>query len=402
MKPEMIIFGSMKKVIVWALIPVFLLYSCDEIPIELENLPDQTFVPELEEVSGLISSLPVSVEQMTEVFSAVSSSSINGYDEEYTMRDLFLTPGAGVGDEASATKAEVYKRPMRDLIEEYLGEKMKTKAGAVDEKSVKEYIESLISSDIQIYWPYSEDWDGQTLPVITFDPCSEASANIGYRICVDEEGNRYTEEVIVDEKLAESSPVWVVNRNDDGNFKTLEMRRKEDPQWGQGGEVLVKSGDDQDYKMLVLKEFCALRNFDSWFGGASEFLVKCGAVEGFTASTEAEMRVYQPTITDFMISVKRKNVGKTLPFNAVLISDWSDQLEKFAFLVIEDDGGTVTSWKCSAVVKVNSKSYGFEMEIPYRDRDDIVWRGMLSTSYFQKYDGEVGHFGDVDLTFEIR
>ena len=62
------------------------------------------------------------------------------------------------------------------------------------------------------------------------------------------------------------------------------------------------------------------QHYDSWFRGASEFWVKCGSVQGFTASTEAELRLYQPSVTDFMISVKRDQLGVTLPFDAVIIA----------------------------------------------------------------------------------
>ena len=99
--------------------------------------------------------------------------------------------------------------------------------------------------------------------------------------------------------------------------------------------------------------------------------------------------------------VRRKEIGQVRPFNAVLVSEWTDQLETCAFMITEDDGGTVTSWKCSAEVKIKSKTYGFDMNIPFNSRDDIVWRGQLSGKYFEKYNRETGHFGDVDLTFEI-
>ena len=134
---------------------------------------------------------------------------------------------------------------------------------------------------------------------------------------------------------------------------------------------------------------------------AAEFFVKIGSVEDFTAATEAEMQIYSPSVTDFMIVVKRKYVGQPQPFNAVLVSDWTDQLTHCALMISEDDGGTRTSWKCSAVVKIKSKSYGFEIELPINTRDDIVWRGQLSRRYILANDGAVGHFGDVDLTFEL-
>ena len=70
-------------------------------------------------------------------------------------------------------------------------------------------------------------------------------------------------------------------------------------------------------------------------------------------------------------------------------------------MVHEDDGGSRTSWKCSAEVKIKSKTTGFDIEIPFRTRDDIVWRGQLSRAYLEKYSGKTGHFGDVDIKFEI-
>ena len=80
-------------------------------------------------------------------------------------------------------------------------------------------------------------------------------------------------------------------------------------------------------------------------------------------------------------------------------------MEKIAFLVVEDDGGTTTSWKCSATVKYNSKSYGFELEIPYKDKDDIVWRGQLTRNLMQPL-FDTGtmtrRFGDVEITFGLE
>lgn len=376
----------------------------------------------LEDVALLLSEINIGEEQLREVSDAVSSSSENGYDEEYTMRDLFSCPGAGVGDSSIPGKLKSgesgYRSPMRDMIREHLLSGASVLSKSMPKKreaftsSVDVFLKALESSDIQIYWPFSEEWDGESLPVITFDPCDGSETNIGYRAVDDGSGVRTVEEVIVDERFASEYPVWVVNRNDDAGFTSLEMLRRQDPEWGTGGgSVIVKpqtlpsaraASSDTPVRTLILKDFTMLRNYDPWFAGASEFFVKIGSVEDFTASTEAELKLYNPAVTDFMIVVKRKYVGKPRPFNAVLVSEWTDQLEKCALMITEDDGGTRTSWKCSAVVKVASKSYGFEINLPFNTRDDIVWRGQLSRRYLEANDCVTGHFGDVDLTFEIR
>lgn len=373
-----------------------LVCGCEYVDHSGEEVPETVKIS-VDSVARLLSALPIGTEQVGEVHDAVSSSSANGYDEEYTMKDLFTAPGAGVGDGVTRTGSS-YRTPLRDLIRDHLASSLPvTKA----EGEVEEYVRLLEDSGLQIYWPYSEEWDGKTLPVITFDPSNGAEVNVGYRLR--EDGSPGIEEVVVDEEMAMDTPVWVVNRNDDSDYTPVEMLRRQDPEWDGGGSVIVKpSSYTGDVRTLVLKDITMRRNFDPWFAGASEFFVKCGRVEDFTASTEAELKLYSPQVSDFMIVVRRNQLNKKIPFNVVLVSQWTELMESIAFMIVEDDGGTRTEWKCSAVVKYNSKSYGFEVSLPFNTRDDIVWRGQLTGKYLEKYDGMTSRFGDVELTFQFQ
>ena len=354
----------------------------------------------LDEVARLLASVPVGQAQVAEVRDAVTSSSDNGYDEEYPMRQVFETPGAGVGG-GPATRVEAYPEPLRDLLAAEVRKQYGTRALDADA-----FLDALSASDVQIYWPFSEDFEGAETPVITFDPGGRDTENVGW--VRREDGT--LEEVIVNEEMARERPVWVINRNRDAEYQSLEMRRREDPSWGQGGDILVRPqaggatgtrADERDFQTLVLRSFKANRNFDTWFCGGSEIWCKVGAVEDFWATTEAELRLYSPSITDFLIVVRRKQVGEVLNFNAVLVSEWTGMLDNCAFMMVEDDGGTMTTWKCSAMVKYNSRSYGFEIEIPLRARDDIIWRGALTRTYIERNNGVTGHFGDVELVLEL-
>lgn len=387
----------MKHILLF-LIPLYLL-SCEI----LDNDPEKHVAEEdstsiaLDEVAGLLSLLPLHTAQLTEVHDAVTSSSSNGYDEEYTMSNLFRNPGSGVGDETLTRTSRQYALPLRDLIEEYVRSEYPTRSSGT-RTDPDRFLKALEESDVQIYWPFSENWDGEHMPIITYDPENESSWNVGYKISLDEDGSHHVEEVMVDEEMAKETPVWVVNRNSDSEYTSLELLRREDPDWGTGGgSIIVKS----PLRSLILKDFTKNRQYDSWFAGASEFFVKIGSIEDFTAVTEAELQLYNPMVTDFMIVVKRNQVGIPQPFNAVLVSDWTDQLTDCALMITEDDGGTMTEWKCSAIVKINSKSYGFDLSIPFRTRDDIVWRGHLAGKWLESNSNIVGHFGDVDLTFEV-
>ena len=408
---------------------VVAILSCEVIDDNLDRHvnPETRGNVRLDQVAEILSEIPLSAEHLEEVYSAVSASSENGYDEEYTMADLFESPGRGVGDsdEETKTATDVYTNPLRELIENHVRSSALTKSSGEAFTDPDAFLEALTASDIQIYWPFSESWDGSSMPVVTFDPEDGSDANIGYRLVVNDDGSRSVEEIVVDEALAQTVPVWVVNRNSDAGYTTLELIRREDPNWGNGGGTIIvkphsrseqawpgQEGIQQSLseqtrssqsglKSLVLKDFTMQRHYDTWFAGASEFFVKVGAVDDFTAATEAELLMYNPLITDFMIVVKRNQLGKTQKSDILLVSDWNPQMTHCAFMITEDDGGTKTEWKCTALVRIKSMSYGVELSLPFSTRDDIVWRGQLAQRWLEANSGMNGSFGDVDLTFEV-
>ena len=370
------------------------LFGCEEVlltPVD-EQEPGEEPAVLLEDVARVLSHVPLGGEQLDEVYDAARASAANGYDEEYRMQELFAEPGCGVGD-VGGTKADTYSKPLRELLKEAV---YATKAsGGLEDPDA--WLDALSASDIQIYWPFSDQWNGDAKPVITFDPGGDATQNEGYIL----EADGSVTKVLVTEEMAREQPVWVVNRNSDADYKTLEMLRKEDPDWGQGGGSLVVTKGDAPLRTLVLRSLKARRNFDSWLAGAAELFVKMAKVENFKASTEAELRLYDPAITDFMVVVRRGQKGKEVELNTVLVSEWSEQLSSCGLMIIEDDGGTQTSWKCSAVVKYKSQSYGFEVDLPFRTRDDIVWRGSLTRSFVERNSGKPVNLGDVEVVLEL-
>ena len=370
------------------------LFGCEEVlltPVD-EQEPGEEPAVLLEDVARVLSHVPLGGEQMDEVYDAARASAANGYDEEYRMQELFAEPGCGVGD-VGGTKADTYSNPLRELLKEAV---YATKAsGSLEDPDA--WLDALSASDIQIYWPFSDQWNGDAKPVITFDPGGDATQNEGYIL----EADGSVTKVLVTEEMAREQPVWVVNRNSDADYKTLEMLRREDPDWGQGGGSLVVTKGDAPLRTLVLRSLKARRNFDSWLAGAAELFVKMAKVENFKASTEAELRLYDPAITDFMVVVRRGQKGKEVELNTVLVSEWSEQLSSCGLMIIEDDGGTQTSWKCSAVVKYKSQSYGFEVDLPFRTRDDIVWRGSLTRNFVERNSGKPVNLGDVEVVLEL-
>lgn len=392
---------------------MFVLISCSRsgshsdylLPDDPDNVTE-TLSFGLDQVARIFAALPLETPQLQEVYDAVSSSSENGYDEEYTMKKLLTSPGSGIGE--SQTKASQYLRPLRDLLSEYLHSQNGTKAGIMDADA---FLKELEESDLQIYWPYSEDWDKETMPIITFDPGYGSEYNYGYKLSYDRLGKLVVDSVYVDESVALKTAVWVINNNRDAESTPIPIftpeARSAGAVFGENervtGEVAETGGGTKAMnRILKLKSFTMLRNYDTWFQGGSEFFIKCGSVNGFSASTEAELKLYSPSVTDFMLVVKRKYLNVKREYDAIILTNFTNQLDNLAFLITEDDGGTQTSWKCSATVKIKSKSYGFDVDIPYKENDDIVWRGQLSANFFQSEDVVHGRFGDVEVEFTLE
>ena len=406
----------------------FLASACRGSDVVEPQSPESGF--SLEEFAGILSALPMDRSHLGEVFDAVCASSENGYDEEYMLADLVGSPGAGVGDGVFRSKAAPrYDRPLRDLLSDYFEANpsaVPTRAG-----SSESCLRMLEESDMQIYWPYSEDWDGEAFPIITFDPGDGSEYNYGYQAVRGEDGSVEIQSVYVDEQVAMSRPVWVINNNDDSHLVPVQSAfldgagaaalradaSSPEVQASSGVQALIPGvrtaiadaaasvqGSDGDVPgdRLYIRSLKMLRNYDSWFGGASEFVIKCGAVDGFRATSEEDLSKYRPSVTDCVVVVKRRQLGMSVPLGILLLTDYTPQMENIAFLVTEDDGGKVENWKCEATVKWQSKSYGFTLNIPYRDRDDIVWRGQLSRSFFERGSIVTDRFGDVEITFERR
>ncbi len=381
----------MKNLIIALAATILIFFSCDDVSREEMPSPNGTTDSEVilqvapESIARMLSNLPLTTDQIREVKKAVDASSANGYDEEYPFSLVFSSPGTGIGEDPNITKATDGPLSLGNLIRQRV-------SGSVTRSD--DLIGELESSDLQIYWPYSVSWDEKSAPVITFVPSDGRESNVGFYSETLPDGSRIVKEIMVDEAYAMTHPVWVVNFNQDSGAMTPQMLAKK---CFSRSETRATSS----FKTLRLKEFKAHRQYDPWLSGGSEFFIKIGSLKAFKADVVADLKLYNPEITDLMIKIKRGQVGRSLRYNTILVSDWSEQLDESAFMLTEDDGGKMTSWKASGTVKIKSKSYGFEVDLPYHRNDDIVWRGKLSSGYFQRYNGLPNRLGDVSVTFSF-
>ena len=111
-----------------AVVPVIMAVSCEIVDDDPTEHVDEKKYVELGEVAKVLAVVPIQMEHLEEVHDAVSASSYNGYDEEYTMKMLFESPGKGVGDSMETRQGTKYEKPLRELIHEHV---LSTKSSAL-------------------------------------------------------------------------------------------------------------------------------------------------------------------------------------------------------------------------------------------------------------------------------
>lgn len=177
-------------------IPMLIATSCEDIGSNLDPIPGYEYESvSPKAVAEALAHLHPDKEICEEVHSAVRASVALGLDESYYFAEVFG------GDERISKTAKIGRSLQAKLESLPTGHSIKELFTLIGE-------DTYYMNHYQIYWPYSEKWDGNTKPTITFQ--SEAGVpqdkGVGYRIL-----NDRIEEVSVDEEYAKTHPVWIIN-----------------------------------------------------------------------------------------------------------------------------------------------------------------------------------------------
>jgi len=205
----------------------------------------------------------------------------------------------------------------------------------------------LINNNIQIYWPYSENWDESKVPVVTYEPLNKmATEVVAYKL----NQNGTIDSLIVDEEYAKNNPVWVINQNNT-DYDNL-------PNFIKGKTVknniiyLIENSsklplnvaenlplNDSTYVYsLYIGSMKAVKQWDTWIAGGSEFKFRMVGAKlvGGVQSTDYSMAIVSaPAFTRNDISNK-----KTKILNSLINIDWGIRETANGFALWEDDGGS--------------------------------------------------------------
>lgn len=278
----------------------------------------------------------------------------------------------------------------------------------------------LENSDAQIYWPYSDEWDQKTMPVVAYIPENVVDPEDynpeyiwAYKKITLPDGTERVDSLYINEEYAEANPVWIVNINEtkyddlpalsDGERVApsgLTYPHKIEIQDPLPERVLEKTPitwnpepilppvvnpKPQQKKVytVYLGKFRATRQYDSWISGASEFVIQMGSIDDFNLTDPDALMSLSPAINKYCIKIKRKAIKKKKWFeiHSVMASNWSENQLSAAFMIHEDDGGGRREQKFDIGVKIGSKSYGFNIGLNWKRRDDMVGNKVYKRDY---------------------
>lgn len=268
----------------------------------------------------------------------------------------------------------------------------------------------LMRHGLQVFWPYPEKWDGQTQPVVTFDPLAGESgtgeeAYVAYRL--DEDGT--LSELMVDEEYALRNPVWVVNVSEaapegvvvmpvgpmEGSIAPMETPAPcEEPLEGGGVSIACDGGGgggggggttcpappatepDYDVSLIKMGYMQVTRQYDSWINGGSEIYIshpKTHVNFGNPSESTVEVSTFSHYFSRGTIDDK-----KWVPIDQQYISNWLPEVRNQKLAIHEHDPHG--PFKFSGKVNVKVPAFGVEpsaevgFEVTFKSNDPIIYQ----------------------------
>lgn len=336
----------------------------------------------LNTVADILVQLPLNEENVSEVHSAVTSSLNYGIDEDYYFREILdNSKYSKIVSKSASTRNEFSS--LGELMKKYV-----LSASTRTEKNDEIDLNSLAESDIQIYWPYSENWDGKSMPVITFTPEDENQEwNYGYI-----KNGEKIDTIIINEDYAEQHPVWIISKSDisydnlpefsknefiknDISFLTTEDSKTKN-------EPLLMASSSSNVYTVYLGQIKSTKQYDSIWAGGSEFIFQMGSASNYQFSN-GSLISFNPLVTHHRICVSRKKIRKKrwVNVNQPIVPDWIPNLTDVAFLLIEDDGGSNKNITQNLAIALKDKNVDFNVTLTLKSHDELIHKNTYSHNY---------------------
>lgn len=245
---------------------------------------------------------------------------------------------------------------LRNYFNEYLS--LSTKSG--DEDVIR-------LDNIEIYWPYSDNWDGISQPVIVFNQYDdsqyiEEDKTYAYRFIP--QGDSYSaERIIVDEAYAESNPVWIIGVSDI-SLEDIVNQKNGDYEKTNIVPRNVSTKADNVCE-LIANTLKSTKQHDDWVNGGSEYIIYWF----FPDNTNTVRENHTAQIKMSRKEIKNGTV-RTIDFTGNF--DWSIDQRYNKIKVIEFDPGGNKNIPIELSAKINNATVTLKTTISVNDNDEMV------------------------------
>ncbi|MEO1022478.1 MAG: hypothetical protein AAFW89_08025, partial [Bacteroidota bacterium] len=188
------------------LVCMCVLFACTETSTEATNEAVENvelsakqveLVTKMRETSLLLTDIVKRPDIVKELKYAADFSLKHGRDEDVYFSELFRdnAPYKTMGK----TKSNVRFGAFKEQFREQLSIRAKANSSSID-PNLEEY---LIEHNLKLYWPYSENWDDDVTPTLSYHPLDNEDENEGFRPI---EGTSEYELITMNDEYAMSNP----------------------------------------------------------------------------------------------------------------------------------------------------------------------------------------------------
>ena len=296
-----------------------------------------------------------------EIHGCVTNSLASGRDEYVRLSELMSKETRSGGQSLFAT------RLINLFMDKYITRSIEA----------EDMLKELTNSDFIIYWPYSEDWDGEELPTLVAAPDNEdATEAIGVKI-IQGGGEVSYEDVLVDEDYMMQHPVWVVDTKAENPNVVYITPSNGENEISRAPRNITRAGTDTIH-VWRLQKMQVTHQYDGPFKGGPDF-------EIHIAYPTMNGSVNTPTI--HKIDFSRKDVKKKRwkELNLVLNSDWTKyQIDNGIFIIEQDWDGAradVTQELSVSYQDANGTTYSSTATIKYSKNDEFIGKQTVKRSF---------------------
>lgn len=363
-----------------AIVSLLTIVSCSNEDLGSVSMPDQN--PETKSVNNsvelpfvaeLLASIEIDQSVMNEVKSGVERSLLYGLDEEYRFTDMLKTSSSKL---QRSFRSSLLVQKMNDVLSTQQ-EKFKSDISAID------FFNTLSDNDIQIYWPFSKNWDGHTLPILSCAVNNDELVRFqrGMDGCVVIDTIKNTDEYL------KNNTVWIVSINETPydelpNFENEEYINKDGvffysekaKEWLNKSNEKQRGGEAYGSLPVYIGEVTVYEEDGS---GGPEVYFMWGHVSGGVAGVPAT-----GVVNAYRLNLSKDEVKIPKKIDLMIQPRWSSNEKTNALIILEKDGGKdkKATRDLTFTPFLESKEITVPVVFKYERRDEWLYDGIFERS----------------------